>query len=355
MNCPITRLQQTLEQGEGYFIQSPVNRRYLTGFASSAGAVVVTKEHCVFFTDFRYVEQAKKQVTACEVRELTSLSGDVLPLLRDFAVTTLFVETDDVSLSDFHRLTHVFEGVALSKDNRLTETLTGMRSINTPEEIAKIKQAQALTDAGFAYIVSRIEAGRTEREIQLELEFFLRKQGSEGVAFDCIVVSGKNSSLPHGVATDKKIESGDFLTMDFGAVVDGYRSDMTRTVAVGEPTEEQRRVYETVLLAKQTAMAQIRSGAICKDIDKIARDLIDEAGYAGCFGHGLGHSVGLDIHENPSFNTRCETKLAPGMVLTVEPGIYLAGKFGVRIEDMVSVTEQGYENLTHSTDQLMIL
>lgn len=355
MNSPITRLQQTLQQGEGYLIQSPANRRYLTGFASSAGVVVVTKEHCVFFTDFRYIEQAKKQVTACDVRELTSLSGDVLPLLLDVAVTTLFVETDYVSVGEFHRLARIFEKVELSNDNRLTETLDRMRSIKMPEEIKKIKQAQALTDAGFDYIVSRIQAGRTEREIQLELEFFLRNQGSEGVAFDLIAVSGENSSLPHGVATHKAIEKGDFLTLDFGAVVDGYRSDMTRTVAVGEPSREQRQVYETVRLAKQTAMAGIRPDAVCKDIDKIARDLIDKAGYQGCFGHGLGHSVGLDIHENPSFNTRCETKLAAGMVLTVEPGIYLAGRFGVRIEDMVVVTKQGYENLTHSTDQLMVL
>jgi Xaa-Pro aminopeptidase len=189
----------------------------------------------------------------------------------------------------------------------------------------------------------------------LDMEFYMRRLGSEGVSFDFIVVSGQNSSLPHGVPTHKKIQKGDFVTMDFGAVVNGYRSDMTRTVAVGEVSSEQRNVYETVLCAKRAAMEGIKPQIKCQTIDKIARDLIDEAGYQGCFGHGLGHSVGLDIHENPCFNTRCETLLQSGMGLTVEPGIYLENKFGVRIEDMIVVTEQGYENLTQSPDELIIV
>jgi Xaa-Pro aminopeptidase len=189
----------------------------------------------------------------------------------------------------------------------------------------------------------------------LDMEFFMRKQGSEGVSFDFIVVSGKNSSLPHGVPTNKLIENGDFITMDFGAVVNGYRSDMTRTVAVGSVNDEQKRVYDTVLMAQKEALKAIAPEKVCKDIDAVARNIINNAGYEGCFGHGLGHSVGIEIHENPAFNTRCETVLQSGMIMTVEPGIYIENKFGVRIEDMVCVTEDGCVNLTKSTKDLIVL
>ncbi len=355
MEHPILRLQKELTAGEGFLIESPANRRYLTGFPSSAGLVVITKEQSVFLTDFRYYEKAAGAVNSCKVKMLTSYKQDVLPLLKEFGVTTLYLETDFVSLQSFDRLTELMEGIHFSQSGRLTELLVQMRSIKTTEEIAKIKQAQAMTDETFSYILQRIEAGRTEIDVMLDMEFYMRKLGSEGVAFDFVVVSGKNSSLPHGVPTEKVIEPGDFLTMDFGAVVDGYRSDMTRTVAVGRVTDQQRKVYETVLKAKKQSMMAIRPDVMCKDIDKIARDIIDNEGYKGCFGHGLGHSVGLDIHENPSFNTRCETLLVPGMVITVEPGIYLENQFGVRVEDMIVVTETGCENLTHSPDELVMI
>ncbi len=355
MEHPILRLQKELTAGEGFLIESPANRRYLTGFPSSAGLVLVTKDQSVFLTDFRYYEKAANVVRSCEVKMLTSYKECVVPLLKEARITTLFLETDFVSLQTFARLSELFEGITLSQSGRLTELLEQMRSIKTPKEIDTIRQAQAMTDETFSYILQRIEAGRTEIDVMLDMEFYMRKLGSEGVAFDFVVVSGKNSSLPHGVPTEKVIEAGDLLTMDFGAVVDGYRSDMTRTVAVGQVSDEQRRVYETVLNAKNRSMAAIRPGVMCKDIDKIARDIIDNAGYKGCFGHGLGHSVGLDIHENPSFNTRCETPLVPGMVITVEPGIYLENQFGVRVEDMIVVTESGYENLTHSPDEFVIV
>ena len=189
----------------------------------------------------------------------------------------------------------------------------------------------------------------------LDMEFFARSKGSEGVAFDFIVVSGKNSSLPHGVPTDKKIEEGDFITMDFGCVINGYRSDMTRTVAVGNVSDEQRLVYDTVLKAQSASLTAIKSGIPCNEIDKIARDIIAKAGFGKCFGHGLGHSVGLEIHESPACNTRDTTPLETGMIMTVEPGIYLEDKFGVRIEDMVVVTENGCLNLTNSSKELIIL
>ena len=205
------------------------------------------------------------------------------------------------------------------------------------------------------YILERINPGRTEREIMLDMEFYLRKQGSRGVAFDFIVVSGKNSSLPHGVPTDKEIEAGDFITMDFGAVVNGYCSDMTRTVAIHEVTEEQREVYNTVLEAQNKAFDMIRPGTPCIEIDQAARNHIYQRGYEGCFGHGLGHSIGVEVHESPCFNTRDHTLLQPGMILSVEPGIYLPERFGVRIEDMVHITADGFENLTASPKDLIIL
>ena len=183
----------------------------------------------------------------------------------------------------------------------------------------------------------------------------MRRLGSEGVSFDFIVVSGKNSSLPHGVPTDKKVQKGDFLTMDFGAIAGGYHSDMTRTVAIGEVSKEQKDVYNTVLKAQTEAIKAVRPGVICKDIDKIARDIIYSAGYEGCFGHGLGHSVGVEIHERPNFNTRCDTILKKGTIMTVEPGIYLENRFGVRIEDMVWVTDDGCIDITESPKELIQL
>ncbi len=352
---PIETLQQTLGTGEGFLVTSFANRRYLTGFPSSAGMVLVTEQASYFLTDFRYFEKACDVVKSCKVILLTSLAKDLLPLLKKQGVDTLFVETDTVSLATFDRWCQVFEGVALQQDGKMTNLLAALRSVKSAEEIQHIQAAQALTDETFAYILPRIAAGRSEIDVMLDMEFFMRRQGSEGVAFDFVVVSGQNSSLPHGVPTHKPIQKGDFVTMDFGAVVNGYRSDMTRTVGVGFLTDQQKQVYNTVLDAKTISMASIRSGVMCKDIDKIARDHIDQAGYAGCFGHGLGHSVGIEIHEDPSFNTRCETLLQPGMVITVEPGIYLEGKYGVRIEDMIAVTETGCDNLTHSPDELIIV
>ncbi len=355
MHCSVEQLQQELSVGEGFLVTSSANRRYLTGFSSSAGVVLITKEQRYFLTDFRYFEKAAKEVASFQVKMLTGLSADVLPLLKNNGVHTLFVETESVSLATLSRWKSVFEGINLAKEDRLDRLLGRLRSIKTPQEIANIKAAQALTDQTFSYILQKIVPGRSEVELMLDMEFFIRQQGSEGVAFDFIVVSGNNTSLPHGVPTNRIIQKGDLITMDFGGVVKGYRSDMTRTVAVGEPTNEQKKVYNTVLTAKNSAIASIRPHMVCKEVDKIARDFIDHAGYPGCFGHGLGHSVGIEIHEDPSFNTRCETRLAPGMVITVEPGIYLENQFGVRIEDMIVVTENGCENLTHSPDQLIIV
>lgn len=351
----ILQLQEKLNEHWAFYIENPVNRRYLTNFTSSAGVVVVTKGNCYFFTDFRYYEDAKKHVSACEVLELQGFTRSILPILKENGIDTLFLETGFTTIQNLNTLKELAEEIVISSEKTLDDILSRMRMIKTQEEIEGISQAQRITEDTFEYILGRIEAGRSEIDVMLDMEFYLRKLGSEGVSFDFIVVSGKNSSLPHGVPTKKLIEKGDFVTMDFGAVVNGYHSDMTRTIAVGKISEKQRVVYDTVLQAKNLSIQAIAPEKICKEIDRVARDYIDNAGFKGCFGHGLGHSVGLEIHEAPSFNTRCETRLKPGMVLTVEPGIYLENEFGVRIEDMVVITKDGHTNLTTVTDQLLVL
>ena len=245
--------------------------------------------------------------------------------------------------------------MTVSSDSKIDKLLDEERAIKSKEEIEFIKYSQYLTDKTFSHILNFIIVGKTERETALEMEFFMRNAGSDGIAFDFIVVSGKNSSLPHGVPTDKPFEIGDFITMDFGARYEGYCSDMTRTVAVGGLDNEQINVYNTVLSAQEKALSVIKNGVLCSEVDKAARDVIDNAGYKEYFGHALGHSLGLDIHEAPACSPKSKATLKSGMLMTVEPGIYIPSKFGVRIEDMVVVTDNGYENLTKSPKDIIIL
>ena len=351
----VQRIQDRLEHGQAALITTLPNRFYLTGFETSAGSVLITKDAAYFRIDFRYVEKAKQTVNSCEVILSDYSDAELGQLCKKHGVTTLFVETEDVSIARFAELREHLSDIDLPAQNELSRLLKDLRCIKSPEELDRIRKAQKLTDDTFSYILSRIEAGRTERDVMLDMEFYMRRLGSEGVSFDFIVVSGKNSSLPHGVPTDKKIEKGDFLTMDFGAIVDGYHSDMTRTVAVGYVSEEQKKVYETVLQAQTAGIAAVKPGVICSDVDKVSRDLIYAAGYEGCFGHGLGHSVGVEIHESPRFSPACRTVLQEGTIMTVEPGIYLENKFGVRIEDMVYVTKDGCIDLTESEHGLIVL
>ena len=351
----IEELRNSLRKNEAMLIKSSSNRFYLTGFKSSAGTVLITAQKAVFFVDFRYYEKAKQTVCSLDVVLQTSLLSQIKDFCCDNGIDTVYIETESVTVAQLEAYKKALEGIGISCDNRADYLLNELRSVKSQSEIGRIKEAQRLTDETFSYIISRPLKGRSEREVMLDMEFYMRKAGSEGVSFDFIVVSGKNSSLPHGVPTDKIIEQGDFVTMDFGAVVDGYHSDMTRTVAVGFVTDEQRAVYETVLKAQNAAINAAKSGIVCSEIDKISRDIIYESGYEGCFGHALGHSVGIDIHENPAFSPSCNAVLKPGMIITVEPGIYLENKFGVRIEDMIIVKEKGCEDITRSEKSLMIL
>ena len=351
----IEKVTEKLNKGEAFLVLSEVNRLYFSGFKSSAGAVLVTKASAYFFTDFRYFEKAKCDISHLKVCLSKKLYSEINEILIAENIKNLFIETDYVNLDNYSALKLAMTDTEISNDSKLCNYTRLLRSIKSTTELEAIKKAQALTDKTFLYILDFISAGKTEKQIALEMEFFMRKQGSEGVSFDFIVVSGKNSSLPHGVPCDKLIQKGDFITMDFGAVINGYHSDMTRTVALGEISEKQRFIYNTVLSAQEKALSEIAPNRRCCDIDKTARDVISLAGFGDCFGHGLGHSVGLEIHEGPSFNTRDETLLTEGMVLTVEPGIYLENEFGVRIEDMVAITEKDYVNLTESPKDLIIL
>lgn len=351
----IVNLQEILKDDEAFLISSNSNRFYLTGFNSSAGSVLVTKDNAVFFIDFRYFEKAKQTVNSCDVVLYDKGDKGIFEFCKDIKIETIFIETAEVSLSHYKYLCNIFEGIEISKDNKLDLKLDAMRAVKSQTELAYIKQAQSLTDQTLEYILPRITIGRTEREIMLDMEFFMRGLGASGISFDFIVVSGKNSSLPHGVPTDKKIENGDFITMDFGGIVGGYCSDMTRTVAIGNISDEQKKVYDTTLKAQLAAIDAIKAGAVCGDIDKVARDIISDAGYKGCFGHALGHSVGIDVHESPNLSPNNKAILEVGNVVTVEPGIYLENKFGVRIEDMVYVTKDGCVNLTSSNKKLIIL
>ncbi|MBO4693546.1 MAG: aminopeptidase P family protein [Clostridia bacterium] len=350
----IENIRKALADNSAGLITNESDCFYFSGFNRSEGMVLVTPDTATLFVDFRYIEAAKK-ASKIDVRLTDNFFRDIYSLLKNESITTVFVQSESVTLSKKKLLDEAFDGIHVSTDINLDKIIREMRAVKSAEEIALIKSAQDITDRAFSYILTKINAGKTEREIALELELFMKKEGSEGVAFDTICVSGENSSKPHGIPGNKIIEDGDFLTLDFGAIVGGYRSDMTRTVCVGKPTDKMTYVYNTVLKAQTEAIASVKSGVACKCVDKVARDIIETAGFKGCFGHGLGHSVGIDIHESPYFNTRCEALTKPGMVITVEPGIYLQNEFGVRIEDMIVVTENGCEDITKSNKSLVII
>ncbi len=355
----MTRLEQLstrLPEHTAALVTAPHHVRYLTKFPSGDSFLLITRERAYFLTDFRYIEAAEKTVSGAECRMFRTLSEELCTLTEQHAVTELWTEASECSVAQITQWQKGLPSVTVTGSDTLDTWLCEMRAVKTADEIRRIEQTQALTEAGFEHILSYIREGVTEREVALELEFYMRRQGAERAAFDIIVASGANGSLPHAIPTDKPIRRGEFITMDFGAVVDGYHSDMTRTVALGDVDEEQRRVYDTVLQAQTAALGAAREGLLCTEGDAAARRVIEAAGYGDCFGHGTGHGVGLQIHESPRLSPRAaSTVLHTGNVVTVEPGIYVAGRFGVRIEDMVLITADGCRNLTHAPKALLCL
>ena len=356
MNEKCNRLCGRLPEHSAALVAAPHHLRYLVGFPSGDSWLFLTKEQVYFLTDFRYIETAKSTLQGVTCLQVTSLFASLNELITRHAVEHIYLEADHTTAAQLVRLQKQLPAVEWDATDTLDTWLCEQRAIKSEQEVRCILQAQALCEQGFSHILSYIQEGMTEREIALELEFYVRKQGAERTAFDFIVVSGKNTSLPHGIPTDKTVQKGDFITMDFGAVVDGYCSDMTRTIALGIVNEQQQNVYHTVLKAQQAALAALRDGILCRDADTAARDVITAAGYGQYFGHATGHGVGVQIHESPTLSPRAAEKvLTAGNIVTVEPGIYIEQQFGVRIEDMAWITADGCRNLTSSPKELICL
>lgn len=356
----LAALRRTLAGDElpAMLVTAPSNMRYITGFEDLFddginAACLVSAEHARFYTDARYAEAARAAAegTPWAVRaESSQMYVEICRELQSEGITELGLESS-VPYGRFKFISEQFVGSVRVLDG----TVERLRQVKEAAEVERIAEAARITDAAFEHILGFIRAGRTEREVALELEFWMRKNGSEGVAFSPIVASGPNSSRPHATVTDRRIEPGDFLTLDFGACVEGYRADMTRTVAVGEPDERKQAAYAAVLEASRAGLAAVRGGVLAKEVHEVARIVLERAGLAERFTHGLGHGVGLDIHEMPTLNAESRDQLRTGAVVTVEPGVYLEGAFGVRIEDLVVVEEAGCRVLTRSPKELIQL
>ena len=338
---------------DGLLLTSRYSRHYGAEFDIAEGVAVVTKKGCRYFTDSRYIESAENGIKDFEVLIVDGVGymKRINDAIADFGVTVLGYEENYLTVAELMG----YEKHLNAKLVPYNKEINGFRGVKEEWELAIMRKAQEITDKAFAEVLPRIKAGMTELELQAELIYCLYKNGATGLAFDPIVVSGPNTSLPHGVACERVIQEGDFVTMDFGALYQGYCADMTRTVAVGHATEEMVKVYNTVLEAQLAGLAVSKAGVPGKDIDGAARKVITDAGYGQYFGHGYGHSLGLEIHESPSPNGRNAEGMPLGAVASAEPGIYLPGKFGVRIEDTCVYLEDGIEILTHSPKNLIIV
>lgn len=339
---------------DAILISNGNNMRYISGFAGETGYVYISGSRHAVITDFRYTIQAELEAEGYEVITIggNGYEEAINDLLQSDQVNRLGFEAEDLLYSKYQGLRDKLRVAELVPTN---DEITRLRRIKTPKELEYIRRAEEIGDRVFSDMLNFIKPGMTELEIAARIEYLLKLYGGQRTSFSAIVASGINSSMPHAVPTMKKIENGDFLTMDFGCVYEGYCSDMTRTIVIGKASEKQKEIYSLVLEAQLAALGLIRAGLKGKEVDKVARDIIYGAGYEGCFGHGLGHSVGLYIHENPRLSQAEEEVLQVGMTETVEPGIYVKGFGGVRIEDLVAVTENGCDNFTHSEKKLIEL
>ena len=338
---------------DGLLLTSRYSRHYGAEFDIAEGVAIVTKAGCRYFTDSRYIESAQAGLKGFEVLDVAGFGyfKRLNDAIADFGVTTLGFEEAYLTVAEFQG----YEKNLNAKLVPYNAKIAGFRAVKEEWELENMRKAQQIADKAFAEVLPRVKKDMSELELQAELIYCLYKNGAHGLSFDPIVVSGPNSSMPHGVAGERKIQDGDFITMDFGVLYNGYCSDMTRTVAVGYATEEMKTVYNTVLAAQLAGLAITKAGVPGKDIDAAARQVIVDAGYGPYFGHGYGHSVGLEIHEAPSPAGKNDQPMPLYAVASAEPGIYLPGKFGVRIEDCVIYTEDGYENLATSPKELIIL
>lgn len=358
MNSSLEMLASMLPQeADGALVISGENRRYFTGFVSSAGYLLVTRKNAFLFVDFRYAEAAKAQVSGCEVISYKDFGKEFTALLRQEKIKALLYEGSAFTLNEAARIDKLLEqcGAESIHSSQADECISKLRISKTSEEVEKIIKAQRITEEALQDTLKLVKEGVMERDLALELEYRMRKLGADGISFDLIVIAGQKTSMPHGVPGENRIKPGDFITFDIGALYEGYHSDMTRTYAFGYVSDKQKRVYSVVRQAQQLGLDAVKAGVKCCDVDKAAREYIYHAGFEGCFGHSTGHGVGLEIHEQPFVSSKNEAVLQSGMVITVEPGVYLPGEFGVRIEDMVVVSSDGCINLATLSKELIIL
>lgn len=349
----INKLREVMNQKglEAVVILSPYNRRYLSGFTGTSGSLLITQDKSLLITDFRYIQQANDQAQDFEViNQEGPMLGKINELIKEDQYKNVGVETHLITYNEYQALNT--DAVELSSIEGVIETI---RMIKDEFEIKQIQKAADIVDETYEHILKWVKPGMTENEVNNEMEMFMRRKGATCSSFDTIVASGYRGALPHGVASNKVIEEGDMITLDFGALYEGYVSDVTRTFAIGEPKEEMKKIYNIVLEAQLSALEQIKPGMTGKEADTIARDVIKSYGYGEQFGHSLGHGIGLEVHEGPALSQKSDIVLEENMCITLEPGIYVEGLGGVRIEDDVLVTKNGLQRFTKSSKDLIIL
>ncbi len=338
---------------DALLVSNEVNVTYMSGFTGDDSILLITLANKYMLTDFRYTEQAEKECPGFEIIKCDKAKRfeKISELLKKENIKRLGFE-QHVSYSDYEKLKAALEDAKLVPTDNIIEKL---RYIKDEKEKSYIMKAQEIADSAFSNIIKFIKPGMTEKQVTAELEYLMKKGGADGPAFDTLLISGKKTSLPHGKPSDKKIDEGDFVTLDFGALYKGYRSDMTRTIAVGGVSERQAKIYGIVKKAQLNALKALKAGINGKVPDDAAREVIGAEGYNDNFGHGLGHGVGLEIHEEPYMGKNSKYKLEEGCIVTVEPGIYIPGWGGVRIEDTVLVTKEGCEIFTKSSKDLIVI
>lgn len=339
------KLLSSLGEWDAALISSKANIFYYSGFTSEDALLYISHKRRLLITDFRYTLQAKEQAPDFEV-----IIEKGIEEISKTEEKVIFIEEDYITAGKKRKLAEKLEDKDLVFGG---DIISAPRRTKTDAEIKKIHEAERLGDHAFSHILKYIKPGVTEKEVALELEYFMKKAGASSIAFDTICASGVRSAMPHGCASDKIISSGEFVTLDYGCVLEGYCSDMTRTIVVGSANDRQKEIYNIVLKAQAEALGKISCGMQCREADKIARDIIDGFGYGKNFGHSLGHSLGLEVHEGPNLSPRSEDTLEIGNVFSVEPGIYIEGFGGVRIEDICAITPDGVINLTGSPKELI--
>lgn len=341
------------EQGlDALIITNPYNRRYISGFTGTAGQVLLTQDDQVFITDFRYIEQANKQAVGFEIVEhKQSIIKELAEQIKKRKLIKVGFEQDDLTYSVYKQYSDAIDATLVPTSGIVEE----IRMIKTEEELAIMYKAAEISDLAYDHILKTVVPGMTEIDISNELEFEMRKHGATSSSFDIIVASGHRSALPHGVATEKKIQAGELVTLDFGALYQGYCSDITRTFAVGQISDQLEEIYNIVLEAHLRGLAEIKPGMTGKEADAFSRDYIKEKGYGDYFGHGTGHGLGLEVHEQPRLSPVGEIVLKENMVVTVEPGIYVPNLGGCRIEDDLVITSDGNKSLNKAPKELIIV